>query len=429
MKIRKVEIQAFRAYDKVGDGTFDFSLEDGQVADFVSLYAPNGFGKTSFYDAVEWGVTKNIYRFTRQDINKAYAHDEKQLKYELAPQKTPHYILRNKNSPPERTSFVKLDLQGFPHIKGEELEELPRKDSSDYLFNEKATKHIYFRDVILSQDNIDAFLKEDDPYQRYKKFMDFFGDKDLDRYYTNILCLIRANDQKISGMEAELETLRQELPLDTDGQILEKVNQKINDLAAQGEQMSRVLPTYTEQDFINFTNHISDRKIAINRQKDTAVEQLTTLQSNQSRVIDFLILCRQIQTEQSKLSELERFKIAFEQQAGFSNELLNKSLEINKTTADIKKAQELIEKYPLFKKTLASIAGQQEEIRNQRDLIAKQENILAEFIKQLNALRAQLNNANATLFTLSQRQIEIAGLENSLEITELEAIRLRNRND
>ena len=52
MKFKKVEIQAFRAYDKANDGTFDFSREeDGEYADFISLYAPNGFGKTSFYDA------------------------------------------------------------------------------------------------------------------------------------------------------------------------------------------------------------------------------------------------------------------------------------------------------------------------------------------------------------------------------------------
>ncbi|TWJ04949.1 exonuclease SbcC [Mucilaginibacter frigoritolerans] len=427
MKIRKVEIQAFRAYDEVKDGTFDFSLKDGRVADFVSLYAPNGFGKTSFYDAVEWGVTKNIYRFTRQDINKAYAHDEKQLKYELAPQKSPHYILRNKNSPPERASFVKLDLQGFPNITGEELEELPRKDSSDYLFNEKATQNIYFRDVILSQDNIDAFLKEDDPHQRYKKFMDFFGDKELDRYFTNILCLIRANDQKISGLEAELDRLRQELPLDTDNQILEKVNQKINDLAAQGEQMNQVLPTYTEQDFITFSNHISDRKIVVNHQKEATAELLTVLESNQSKIVDFLILRSRIRSEQGKMAELERFKSVFEQQTKLNNELSNKALEINKTTAEIKKTQELIDKLPAFTRALSSIAGQQEEIKNQRDLIARQEIQLADITKQFNSLNAQLNSANTSLYNLSQKQSEIEGLKETSESSEREATRLRDQ--
>ena len=47
MKIQKVEIQAFRAYGKVENGTFDFSTKSNAIADFISIYAPNGFGKTS----------------------------------------------------------------------------------------------------------------------------------------------------------------------------------------------------------------------------------------------------------------------------------------------------------------------------------------------------------------------------------------------
>ena len=67
MKIKNVKIQAFRAYNSIENGTFDFLLKDGEPAKFVALYAPNGFGKSSFYDAVEWGVTHQIQRFDRMD--------------------------------------------------------------------------------------------------------------------------------------------------------------------------------------------------------------------------------------------------------------------------------------------------------------------------------------------------------------------------
>ena len=63
MKFKKIEISAFRIYDKAENATFDFSLNENVTADFVSIYAPNGYGKTSFYDAVEWGMTNNIQRF------------------------------------------------------------------------------------------------------------------------------------------------------------------------------------------------------------------------------------------------------------------------------------------------------------------------------------------------------------------------------
>ena len=52
IKISKVELEAFRGYrDKV---TFDFTQAEGGIADLIAIYAPNGFGKTSFFDGVEW---------------------------------------------------------------------------------------------------------------------------------------------------------------------------------------------------------------------------------------------------------------------------------------------------------------------------------------------------------------------------------------
>ena len=54
MKFNSVEISGFRIYDDPKNATFNFVTEEGETADFVSLLAPNGFGKTSFYDAVEW---------------------------------------------------------------------------------------------------------------------------------------------------------------------------------------------------------------------------------------------------------------------------------------------------------------------------------------------------------------------------------------
>lgn len=44
-KIERIEIEAFRAYKE--KETFDMSV-DGQVANLIVLYAPNGSGKTSF---------------------------------------------------------------------------------------------------------------------------------------------------------------------------------------------------------------------------------------------------------------------------------------------------------------------------------------------------------------------------------------------
>ncbi|HLO73220.1 MAG TPA: AAA family ATPase [Flavobacterium sp.] len=63
MKIKEVQISNFRAFKDLKDSTFSFSYNNNEISDLVSIYAPNGFGKTSFYDAVEWGITGKIGRF------------------------------------------------------------------------------------------------------------------------------------------------------------------------------------------------------------------------------------------------------------------------------------------------------------------------------------------------------------------------------
>ena len=60
-KIREIDIRAFRAYKDIQK--FNFTHKDsGNIADFIAIYAPNGYGKTSFFDAIEWAVTGKIER-------------------------------------------------------------------------------------------------------------------------------------------------------------------------------------------------------------------------------------------------------------------------------------------------------------------------------------------------------------------------------
>ncbi|TOD53283.1 AAA family ATPase, partial [Vibrio parahaemolyticus] len=64
MKIKKVEMQAFKGYLNKEDSTFDFMVGE-EPAKLVAIHAPNGYGKTSFYDAVDYAITNNVHRFIR----------------------------------------------------------------------------------------------------------------------------------------------------------------------------------------------------------------------------------------------------------------------------------------------------------------------------------------------------------------------------
>src|ERR1700744_2557140 len=67
-KINRIEISDFRVYqDKQ---VFDFVYK-GVLSNLIVIYAPNGYGKTSFFDAVEWGLSGKIKRFEKDLL-----HDE-----------------------------------------------------------------------------------------------------------------------------------------------------------------------------------------------------------------------------------------------------------------------------------------------------------------------------------------------------------------
>jgi len=75
-KIKAIKIEAFRAYEKLQ--TFDFRHNNSEnVADLVVIYAPNGYGKTSFFDAIEWAITDEIARLKSTEAIKQEVKSER----------------------------------------------------------------------------------------------------------------------------------------------------------------------------------------------------------------------------------------------------------------------------------------------------------------------------------------------------------------
>lgn len=75
-KIKEIKIEAFRAYEKLQ--TFDFRHNNSEnIADLVVIYAPNGYGKTSFFDAIEWAITDEIARLKSTEAIKQEVKSER----------------------------------------------------------------------------------------------------------------------------------------------------------------------------------------------------------------------------------------------------------------------------------------------------------------------------------------------------------------
>lgn len=201
MKFRKVEIQAFKAYNDVKDGTFDFTTKSNSVADLISIFAPNGFGKTSFLDAVEWGFTNNISRMMTPDkdnLNDAITDDS-------------NYNLANRDSLQEhKEGYVRLHVTSETkpierRISDPNHSLRPIQRNFRQKENKADEKRQFFHEVFLSQERITSFLKEDDASDRYRKFIRSFGDFRMDNKYKVLAELINLNNQKIERLKHDYE--------------------------------------------------------------------------------------------------------------------------------------------------------------------------------------------------------------------------------
>ncbi|WNH07672.1 AAA family ATPase [Thalassobellus suaedae] len=169
-KIKKIEISDFRIYE----GKQNFNFEgDNSISNLVALYAPNGYGKTSFFDAIEWGFSDKIERFEIKLINKSIKDEKKNT-----------ILLTN------LTSYSK-GLKGKVNIITDKdnsfLEKTVKKHKkpgtnfyNDYLKGKFTTGSITEdlteipKTNILSQDQIDAFLRFKTPEQKFEDLKEFY---------------------------------------------------------------------------------------------------------------------------------------------------------------------------------------------------------------------------------------------------------------
>ncbi|WP_426370280.1 AAA family ATPase [Pseudocolwellia sp. HL-MZ7] len=225
MKIKKVEIEAFRAYKTKTDGTFDFINHGEEPANFVAIYAPNGFGKSSFYDAVEWAITNRVKRL------ESYQHEVKSTKNPDEGLK----ILRNKYVEGNTSTTVVLSTNN-QNVYERQLPNI-RKNQNDMSLGKSENE--FFRRAILSQDEIEGFLREEKPQERYSKFMESFGGN-IETARKELTALINDNSTELSTLKKKCETLQAELKQPIDISIFERFNSVATELNSLGESI--VLP-------------------------------------------------------------------------------------------------------------------------------------------------------------------------------------------
>lgn len=179
MKIQSLKINDFRWFE--GEYRFDLSGRNGIPSDIILIYAPNGSGKTSVTEAVEWTFTGKVDRI-------ATLLDE----YNKKPREG--HILKNRANTSIENGSVAITLSGEAGKNLVRRTTLPLKNGrkNDYatgLWDQEHTDPSAINgericDYILSQTKVNEFLFNASSGGLFRNYMSLTGrEKDLDFYY------------------------------------------------------------------------------------------------------------------------------------------------------------------------------------------------------------------------------------------------------
>ncbi|SHK18817.1 AAA family ATPase [Desulforamulus aeronauticus] len=203
IKFKSIELNSFRAYKEAQ--LFDFETSKG-IANLVVIYAPNGFGKTSFFDAVEWGFTGEIKRLTgNPSIKKVYQNEK-------------GYVLKNIHSSRDNAvvKFITSDNQSISL----ETKKIDGKRKSDYAMGKIADgeelyntldKENFVQKNLLTHDQIDIFLRfksSKEKYEALKSFWDFHQDSET---FINIIKAKKDIEKALEALNKDIKNINKDI--------------------------------------------------------------------------------------------------------------------------------------------------------------------------------------------------------------------------
>lgn len=433
MKFKSVNIVGFRAYAKEGDGFFDFHNKKGDISNFVSIYAPNGFGKSSFYDAMEWSITNNISRYIRDSLRVINQGTSKNLNSEGSGQR----ILRNRYISNTDPSYV--DVQATNDFKFKKVVKKPRKGARDYTYDpadtNPETKNLI--DIFLSQDAIDSFLKEERPELRYDKFMSVFGGDD-EKYRKKISLILKLCQKEFLNLNSEINVLKGKISPPELDFSLEKVNQSIDILnkdmgfnffdkidSSFNEFKSIELKTKINKEIFNFEQNIltfDNSKIEVLN----IIEKIPSLLKLKNEIANRENILINLKTNKEKILEFERVKDSI-------NKLDEERKYLDSELRDFYFIQDKINDLLLLISNFKFIEEKTIELRdivkNRNIENVKAKNELTNLIKLINTENSKLSDLKIKLSNVDFQFISIENSERVLSNNQNKILDLQNKNN
>lgn len=358
MKIKRVEIQAFKSYHHAKDGTFVFSDEAGNPANFISIFAPNGFGKTSFCDAVDFAITNKIHRYSRmKQIEKLYDKEMREGNQTGERQ----FVIRNKFADSSLETAISVEVDSQNEAFQSEYRN-PRVGGGDYKFDGESTVGTeFFQHAMLYQEAIDSVLRETDPEERFSKLAE--NEENLSKITINRASLIAAKNEA-EKEKREVETDKAQISselliyddrkkdVSTLNTHLKQVNSILNknefDILDELQPFTQERYDQFEQSAISTTRTIENLKTKASSSKSELIKQLSKLETYQAAYADKRVTDQEIalindsQHKKKSIADLEKLKAGAIEEKNSYVDLLNK---LKKNEAQVSGYFELKETY------------------------------------------------------------------------------------
>lgn len=208
MRIDQISIENFRCFK----GLNKFNI-DGKT---IIIYGENGYGKSSFFDAIEWCLTGEIDRFKQpgKNLNKK--------------------VIANRQAEEGEMCSIELIIDGIVFRRSFRISENAReniliKDMSDRTLaqgrenvkkyieeniaykttNKRLITALIKRSHLLAQDQITDFVLRDNPKERFNSLANIMGYKQLMNMAKNLNKVKNNVNQCISKLNQETSTYKQ----------------------------------------------------------------------------------------------------------------------------------------------------------------------------------------------------------------------------
>lgn len=406
-KIKQIIIDSFRGYK---DRTiFDLTKNNSTTpADLIVIHAPNGFGKTSFFEGVEWCLSNKLSRIEKnrilgesEDKDRGYTlknKDSKKLYGEVSIISDDTKELTRITSKSKNTSLGFRDY-GYSEITKNELPSFTKIDHTSH---------------ILTQDGMDSFLRFTSSEEKFKALENFWENGILiSEKYRELFKLLAKISNRIEKLNLQIEKLKYQLEaVQISPEQITRANSSLEEINSNLEDSKKIKFTFTKdvksKDILDASTKLKTLLIEI----DSSLKNIDTKKNKINHV-------------KNKLPEYMQNKILLSK--------ISKQIEKNKSIIDKFKQRELLEQelkqldievqnYSIFKEKVSKINSlykSHKEIENTLILSRNKINISNENIQNLTKNRqkveAELTEQNLLLNSLLLEMNSIDTKQNIIE--------------